>query len=116
MNMVSLKRAKKPKDGKSDAPCCLGSSDLYPWGTRITFDDETCNKLGLDPSALKVGSKVKIVATAEIVEVSSRKALKDGAGSGKTETTDRVEVQMTDLAFDPDNSAEMAEEFKSDKD
>ena len=63
----------------------------YPYGTCLTLDGDTIEKLGLDPLP-KVGTQVRLDAIATVTSISSRQTFGG-------ETRDCVELQVTDLAL-----------------
>ncbi len=91
MKTVSMKRAKDEKKEDGCEPCSVTSHEDYPWGLRITLDDEQLKSLGM--SALPaVGMPVGIEAIGLIVSASE-----NSVDDGKSER--RVEIQITDLAI-----------------
>ena len=76
------------EDGKPE------TKDQYPWGLRITLDNESLQRLGLNAKSLPaVGDSVSVMAMANVCSVSTR-------------TTDHgednyVELQITDIGLAP---------------
>lgn len=89
------------EDGKPE------TKDQYPWGLRITLDNESLQRLGLNAKSLpSVGDSVSIMAMANVCSVSTR-------------TTDHgednyVELQITDIGLAPqkrDDAKELKDAF-----
>ena len=91
MKQVSMKRSKAEREN-SASTVMEGESPDYPWGLRITLNDEQLDALGLGRLPV-VGGKVKIEATAAVQSVSDE-AVDDGKRNR------RVELQITDLAVE----------------
>ena len=111
MNMVSMERP-KPADMKSEmkmeGPIATDSYyEKYPWGLRITLNNEELEKMGIDVSEFDVETTINITAKALVTSVSSEQNMND---NGKAKTRDRLEFQITDLAID--NSEDFGEAFK----
>ncbi|MGE9805410.1 capsid staple protein, partial [Escherichia coli] len=76
------------EDGKPE------TKDQYPWGLRITLDNESLQRLGLNAKSLPaVGDSISVKAMANVCSVSTR-------------TTDHgednyVELQITDIGVAP---------------
>jgi hypothetical protein len=64
----------------------------YPWGTRLTLDDEVLKKLGLDKLP-EVGAELVVYGMAKAVAVRSDATEHGGSRS--------VELQITDLSVKP---------------
>jgi hypothetical protein len=94
MNLKDLKLPKKSKAELKtmDAPCG-SSSETYPYGTRITFDNELMAKFSALENA-QVGDKVMLVGLAEVVLV--RKI--DRQGDKKKDYS--VDLQIQQLGLD----------------
>lgn len=89
------------EDGKTE------TKDQYPWGLRITLDNESLQRIGLNAKSLPaVGDSVTIMAMANVCSVSTR-------------TTDHgddsnVELQITDIGLAPqkrDDAKELKDAF-----
>lgn len=89
--MVNLKCDPKMKQGST---LCNPSyeGEEYPWGLRITLDDETLDKLGLGMLP-KVGGEVTFTAKAVVTSVSQHEC-DDGDGPDTEQT---VCLQITDM-------------------
>lgn len=68
-------------------------SPKYPGGVSLYLNDIVTEKLGLDVTKFKIGQKVKIMAEAEITEVSSRK--------NQVGTDDTMNIQLVTMAIKP---------------
>ena len=100
MKMRSMELSKK--EGKEASPMAVkNEAPRYPYGLRISLENETLNKLGLDDLP-KVGSYVKIRAEACVVSVSSNE---DEGGKPRRS----LAVQIERLAID-ENEPESMEE------
>ena len=99
MKMHSVKTPKKTKAQlkKECEPCC-GTQEEYPWGLRITMDNDT---LGQVPEAkkLKVGDEVEIKAVGKVIskEVDTRDGQK---------TRRRTEIQIIKMGVAGKSNAE----------
>jgi hypothetical protein len=112
MKLVSMERP-RPADIKSEMkeamPTVAGDSyyEKYPWGLRITLNNEELEKLGIDVSDFEIETSINITAKALITSVSSEQNMNEG---GKANTRDRLEFQITDLSID--NAEDFGEAFK----
>ena len=84
--------------------CCVSESDKehYPWGTKISLEDDLVTQLGLE--GVDVGASVTIYADAFV----SRKELSDsveGQGSFKKE----ICLQITAIKINPQSQQSRAE-------
>lgn len=77
------------------------SAPEYPYGLRISLDEKSIKKLGIDPQGIKIGTETKIKAMAEVVAVSMDKR-SDG------EDSQRIELQITKMSVSDMNNAEEA--------
>jgi len=104
MTMISLKLPKKSKkDMKAMAMPSIDSGETYPYGTSLSFDNDTIKKI----AALKEvggGEMVEIHAMAKVTEV----RIKD---TGDSDTRERVELQIQDISIARDPSEEFSEGF-----
>lgn len=95
MELKSLARTKKETE-KTKSPDTIGEADKYGYGTRMSLHQEELNKLGLDPSKLKVGQKMHVHGKAEVRSVSQNK---HSSGSDS-----HVELQFTHAHIAPHKS------------
>ena len=98
-HMVSVKLTKKQAEGvvspsKSETP-------EYPYGMRITLEDDLLKKLGIG-TLPAVGKKGHIMANCYVANVSSN----ESEGGGKRRS---LELQITDLGFEYDKPSGDAE-------
>jgi hypothetical protein len=105
MNLISMERP-KPEDVKKEAVEAMpisGNSyyEKYPWGLRLTLNNEELKKLGISIKDLDIDTVVTINAKALITSLSSDQNIEN-----KDKTNNRVELQITDLAV------ENAEDFE----
>lgn len=86
--------------------------DQYPWGLRITLNNDTLQKLGVNSKNLpSVGDVVSVMGMAKVCSVSTHTA-DDGDES-------TVELQITDIGLAPpkrDESSELKSAFYPEKD
>lgn len=69
--------------------------DEYPWGLRISLDNETIKRLGIDAKAMpSVGDIIAVVGMAKVCSVSSHSS--DG-----NEQRSSIDLQITDLGLEP---------------
>jgi hypothetical protein len=96
MNMVDMKGDKQ--DMGTAVEVMPGSPDTpeYPYGLRITIEDEKVGELGLDK--LRVGDKLTISCDCEVIEVAERE---DQGGK-----TQRVELQIQKIGNDEDDNTD----------
>ena len=92
------------EDGKEE------TKDQYPWGLRITLDNESLQKLGLNAKSLPaVGAGVTVMAMAKVLSVSTR-----SADNGEDSS---IELQITDIGMGPmkgDDAKELKNAFYPD--
>jgi hypothetical protein len=75
----------------------------YPWGTTLSLDDKTLEKLNIDVSQIKAGSMLKVVGEASVTRVSKEDEMDK---EGKPKTCQRLEIQIQKLALSDDGSFE----------
>lgn len=88
--LVNLKLSKKEKKDLNEVGPASSEGPNYPWGTRLQFEDDIVEKLGL--GKLSVGDKVEITGVGEVTEISQRE-------SGKSKSR-RVEIQIQRVAVE----------------
>lgn len=98
MKMVSLKRSKaeKKKDSKPTA-----INDDYGYSYRLDLDGDALEKLGLDLSKLKVDQKFTFTGKAFVKSINSSR--------GTDYDSDRLCLQMTDIAVEPSTNGGLAD-------
>jgi hypothetical protein len=105
MKLVSMKLS--AKEAKEDcgmtAPGDTKDLPRWPWGLRLTLDDEVLTKLGLELP--DVGDTVTITAQAHVVSVNSSER--------QGETNRSVELQITDLAIGAESRPDDAKTAKA---
>ncbi len=81
------------------APAGLEEQDRWPWGLRLTFEDEQIEKI---PSLLdlKAQDRLKIECEAHVVSTEAVEKQKDG------KTAHRIVIQIEKIAVDPDKKPE----------
>ncbi len=90
--MVNLKQGTdsfENEDGKTV------QRDDYPWGLRITLNNETLKKLGI--TLPKVGAEMLLAGKVKVLSTSTRE---DG-----DETNSSVDLQITDIGLMDDSAA-----------
>jgi hypothetical protein len=88
--MINLKSDPKPKPGQaSNLVAPVYDEPAYPYGTRLHLNSETLAKLGIKDMP-KVGTKVRIMAMAEVVSVSQNQE-RDG------DENRELGLQITDM-------------------
>ncbi|EPG9674178.1 capsid staple protein [Citrobacter freundii] len=107
MKTVNMKTGTDSFVGEGGKP---ETKDQYPWGLRITLDNESLQRLGMNAKSLpSVDDGVSIIAMANVCSVSTR-------------TTDHgednyVEIQITDIGLAPqkrDDAKELKDAFYPD--
>ncbi|WP_076738223.1 capsid staple protein [Cronobacter sakazakii] len=87
--------------------------DEYPWGLRISLDNETIKRLGIDARMMpSVGDVISIAGMAKVVSVSTHSS--DG-----DEQRSSIDLQVTDLAMMPpkrDEGRELKNAFYPEED
>ena len=103
MALTNMKN-EPPKKETLLADCAVScdSMDLYPWGLRITLNDEALKKLGMDKLP---GIDEKMVLHA-IVEVTSVSENASQGKDGERHENRSVELQITDMELQTENSVE----------
>lgn len=93
MKLHSLKRAPKEKEEAKDcvSPCGDYEQPDYPYGTRMSLDDEGLAAMGIT-SISEVGAPVSINAIGTVVLMSE-----ESVEGGKPNR--RLEIQITDMAL-----------------
>lgn len=100
MNIVSMKQT--PEEATEGSVCAApnpGEAPLYPWGTRLTLNDETLKKLGIALPA--VGASFVMTARVEVIS-----ARADKVQSGEAEIG--ADLQITDMGLEPEGSTDPA--------
>ena len=102
--MVDMSRPKPTNmvEEKAQMPVATDSYyEKYPWGLRLTLNDEDIKKLGLKISDFNVEDTRELTAKILVTSVSSEQNMND---SGKAKTRDRLEFQITDMSItDPED-------------
>ena len=109
MGMINMERPKpQSMETKLAEPVSDDSYyERYPWGLRLTLNNEDLNKLGIKINDYNVNSEIKIEAKAIITQVSSRQS-SDGLNS--TNSDNSLELQITDLSIN--DMGDFNESFK----
>lgn len=104
-NLRSMKR--RVEKGSCCEPaiaCTSESQEEYPWGLRITLNNEELLKLGIDVTSFTVGETIGLTAKAKVTDLSSSE---DDHGARQN-----ISLQITSLAISED-VVEMGEETGS---
>lgn len=91
MDLVNMKSPPREKTAQADGCCSSPDEPAYPYGLRISLDDDSLTKLGITELP-KVGSPMHVLAVVEIVSTSDYES-KEG-GERKS-----LELQITDMAL-----------------
>lgn len=94
--LVSLKLSTKEAKKDYGSPESVSRLPEYPYGTRLSFDNETVEKLDLED--VEVRQKVTITAEGYVSEKSTRDIVK---GEART----NVEIQLTDISVTESGAA-----------
>ena len=90
-NLIDMKITQASAEAVESLDCCY---DPYPWGLRISLDNETLKKLGIE--AMEVGKVVQISAVAEVKSFGVRE--EDEAGTPVVSRN--ASLQITSLLID----------------
>lgn len=91
MSMEMTPEMKKRMSGEVD-PSKADEGPKYPWGSRITIEDDHVDALGLTSAG--ADDEMEIVATAKVIGSRSE----DRAGGKKSRS---VELQITEMGIGP---------------
>lgn len=91
---MKLTSMKVDRATKAPEPCCSVAAErpAYPWGLEVTLDNESLDKLKLDPLP-EAGETLMLLAKVRVSRVSSN----DTADGEKSRS---VGLQITDLALE----------------
>lgn len=99
MSLTSMKRS--PAEIKETAAPVDPASDEYPYGLRLSLEDEDIKRLDLDLSDLRAGSSVRLTAKATV----RRFSVSDEDERGKNHS---LELQITHMDLVDQDSAAAA--------
>lgn len=104
MDLTSIALSDKERT-EGLGPCNISGAEKdkgprYSYGTRIQLGQAELKKLGWKVSDFEVGQELTIEATAEVIELSQN--------DGKNGSNSRVELQITALGLDEDDTPEAA--------
>lgn len=85
-----------PAQAKDMAEPAMAEAPKYPYGLRVTLEDDALAKLDL-PARLTVGQSMMLHARVEICNLEERQNLEGGSHRSMT-------LQITDLALEPEES------------
>lgn len=94
MNLVSMRQSPEEALEGTVAPA-VGEQPLYPYGTRLTLNDESLKALGISLPA--VGTVYTLMARVEVVSARAEK-VQDG------EQEIGADLQITDMGLEPEGS------------
>ena len=103
-NLIDLKLPKKTKKEQAEADTLSTDDRKYPYGTRITFDEETIPKIPV-LSKLKINEKVTITGVGEVNEIGGNERQE-----AKPARNISIQIQKINIAQSADK--ELAEGFK----
>lgn len=110
MTLASMKRTKADikaeRDRYAEGPIG-GEGDAYPYGLRLSLDDETLKKLGIKPA--KVGGTFHLIASCEVCAVSIDESTTGGERS-------HMSLQITEMSLAPADAKSAASAFYGDDD
>ena len=98
-SMVSMKREKKEMEEATPVPVSPSSKDDYPYGLRISLEDDSLEKLGLKEMP-EVGKSMKMEAMCKVCGTSSNQS------EGDEGPRKRLEIQLTDMKLSPSGKKE----------
>jgi|HigsolmetaAR201D_1030396.scaffolds.fasta_scaffold25441_1 hypothetical protein len=101
MKLVSMKRTKQEKKAANKA-IMPAEADSYPYGLRISLDDDALQKLGL--KLPKVGERFHIEAVAEVCSTSAHES------SDHTDRRMELQIQKLGLTKEARSMQEAVEE------
>ena len=95
MPMISMRKSKEEMREDSQPH---ESKEEYPWGLRITLEEDSLDRLGMDTMP-EVSKTMTLIATVEVVNVSEN--------ANKDEETIRrsLGLQITDMNLSPEKKA-----------
>jgi len=93
MPLIDMKRPKKKEN--VDSPEISGGYEKYPWGIRLTLENEELKKLGMNIKNFPVGKTCKIEGEAEVTSVSENENIDD------KESRESVGLQIKKIAINP---------------
>jgi hypothetical protein len=90
-------KSMKLKKSKRNKPVPIGTdSPKYPWGLRLSLDNDALEKLGIDVTKLEIKTVVPVKGMARITSISSYESVEN---KGKQ---DSVDLQIEKLALGGD--------------
>lgn len=92
MALVDLKRDKKderPVEPMEDSPD-------YPWGLNLNLDQDTLDKLDLDPTDFEVGEELPLVGVVKVTSISKHDSEVGGPGSSVGLVVTKLERAASD--------------------
>jgi len=106
MAMVNLKRKKKKAEDKAETVPSRPREE-YAYSLRITLETEELGKLGKTVNDFQIGGKIGFAVEGEIMELVKREKSTGDYGS-----TQRVEIQITDIDLGATPKPSKFEQFK----
>jgi hypothetical protein len=101
MALVSMKNPKPKKEAKKSMhEECVPSMhyEKYPYGLEIDLHEDQIKKLGIDIEECSVGDMGAVHAQIEIKSVRQSEQMNDR--TGKMDTSQNLEFQITDMQFE----------------
>lgn len=108
MALVSMKQT--PEEAAEGSVCAApnpGEAPLYPYGTRITLNDDALKKLGIALPA--VGASFNMMARVEVVSARADKVQDGEAEIG-------ADLQITDMSLESESGSDPAAKLWPDAD
>lgn len=93
MKLISMEMSKEEMGEYAKPETALAEAPKYPYGLRISLDEEALKKLGL-PALPAVGQKMSLDAAVEVCSISEY----DSTGEGKKRSMD---LQITAMMLGP---------------
>jgi hypothetical protein len=107
MALINMERPKPDKtENKVAEPMGTDSYyEKYPWGLRLSLNNDELTKLGFDITSIKAGDVGEINAKIIFTEVRSVDKVKE---DGSTKKDNSIDIQITDLEVISANNFEKA--------
>jgi hypothetical protein len=100
-DLVDMKNPKPKKDSKEQITATPSEyHEKYPYGLRITLNQEQLDKMGIELDGLEAGSEIRLSAVGEICRFESSTCVEDGEEMKRQS----LEIQITKLALVDENS------------
>ena len=104
-NLISMQRPKPDKEETKPMTVDDEYYEKFPYGLRISLNDEDMQKLGMSSSGFNVEDIMLLKAKVLITNVSSEQNMNS---NGVVKVRDRMELQITDLSLVSDTDFDVA--------